>query len=106
YQKLRHQSYEVLHFMGHGGFEKGKGALFFENERGESAPISGEVLGESLRSIRSLRFVFLNACQSAAFPRQAGLDPYTGVANALVIRGVPAVIAMQFPISDEAAIHF
>ncbi len=106
YQKLRHQSYEVLHFMGHGGFEEGKGALFFENERGESAPVSGEVLGESLRSIRSLRFVFLNACQSAEFPRQAGLDPYTGVANALVIRGVPAVIAMQFPISDEAAIHF
>gem|GEM_PF-1994259 len=106
YKKLRPESYEVLHFMGHGSFEEGKGVLLFENERGEGDPVAGEVLGESLRSIRSLRLVFLNACRSAAFPRQAGLDPYTGVANALVMRGVPAVIAMQFPISDEAAIRF
>jgi hypothetical protein len=34
------------------------------------------------------------------------MDPFAGVASALVMAGVPAVIAMQFPISDAAAIEF
>ena len=33
-------------------------------------------------------------------------DPYAGVATTLVELGVPAVVAMQFEISDEAAIVF
>ena len=33
-------------------------------------------------------------------------DPYAGVATTLVHLGVPAVVAMQFEISDEAAILF
>ncbi len=106
YQKLRDGAYEVLHFMGHGDFDADKGVLLFEDETGWSAPVAGEVLGETLRGIRSLRLVVLNACQSAAFSRRSGQDPYTGVANALVMRGVPSVLAMQFPISDEAAICF
>ena len=33
-------------------------------------------------------------------------DPYAGVATTLVQLGVPAVVAMQFEISDRAAIVF
>jgi hypothetical protein len=34
------------------------------------------------------------------------MDPYAGISAALVMAGVPAVVAMQFPISDRAAIEF
>ena len=39
-------------------------------------------------------------------PRISGVEPFSGVATALVRAGVPAVLAMQFPISDQAAIAF
>ncbi|HSS76807.1 MAG TPA: SAVED domain-containing protein, partial [Thermoanaerobaculia bacterium] len=48
----------------------------------------------------------LNACRSGLMPRYRGLDPFSSTALALVQAGVPAVIAMQAPISDDAAIAF
>ncbi len=45
----------------------------------------------------------LNACDGA---RTSLTDPFAGVATTLVQLGVPAVIAMQFAISDAAAILF
>jgi uncharacterized RDD family membrane protein YckC len=56
-----------------------------------------------LRGHRSLRLVVLNACEGA---RSAVDDPFGGVAQALVRQGIPAVIAMQFEISDPAAVVF
>ena len=45
----------------------------------------------------------LNSCEGA---RTTLTDPFAGVATTLVQLGVPAVVAMQFEISDEAAILF
>ncbi len=45
----------------------------------------------------------LNSCEGA---RTTLTDPYAGVATTLVQLGVPAVVAMQFEISDRAAIVF
>jgi WD40 repeat protein len=56
-----------------------------------------------IRGHRSLRLVVLNACEGA---RSARDDPFGGVAQALVHQGIPAVIAMQFEISDPAALVF
>jgi len=56
-----------------------------------------------IRGHRSLRLVILNACEGA---RSARDDPFGGVAQALVRQGIPAVIAMQFEISDPAALTF
>jgi hypothetical protein len=56
-----------------------------------------------IRDHRSLRLVVLNACEGA---RSARDDPFGGVAQALVRQGIPAVIAMQFEISDPAALIF
>jgi hypothetical protein len=106
--KLHELPFHILHFMGHGGFaaERGVGALFFEGEDGEQAALPGSVLGELLRDFTSLRLVFLNACDTARSSRHDGLDPFAGVAAALVMAGLPAVVAMQFQISDGAAIAF
>jgi hypothetical protein len=75
----------------------------FEDDTGWARPVSGEKLGIILHDFSSLRLAILNACEGA---RSARSDPFAGVAGALVQRNIPAVVAMQFEISDEAAIVF
>jgi hypothetical protein len=107
--KLGGKPFHVLHFMGHGGFEAatGTGYLLFEDGAGEPQRVDGVTLGEVLRDRRgSLRLVVLNACDTARLPRHRGQDPFSGVASALVMVGIPAVVAMQFPVSDRAAKAF
>ncbi|MFC1975109.1 CHAT domain-containing protein [Chloroflexota bacterium] len=98
----------VLHFMGHGHFDAitGAGALLLTNHKNEPKPIVGAQLGVLLSNAPSVRLAFLNACQSAELSRSSDLDPFSGVAAALVMAGLPAVVAMQFPISDQAALAF
>jgi hypothetical protein len=98
-------NYHILHFMGHGGFDTptGEGALAFCGENGQRAWVTGSALADQLRDRSSLRLVFLNACLTA---RASSAGPYAGVATALLRAGIPAVVAMQFPISDAAAIVF
>lgn len=106
--KLLEQPFHVLHFMGHGSFDvrSGDGALLLEDEDGRAARIPGRVVANLLRDFSSLRLTFLNACRTACSTSVEGLDPFGGVASALVMAGMPAVLAMQFPVSDEAAIQF
>ncbi|HEX2370177.1 MAG TPA: CHAT domain-containing protein, partial [Acidimicrobiia bacterium] len=56
-----------------------------------------------LHGYRPLRLALLNACEGA---RGSASDPFAGAAQSLVQQGIPAVIAMQFPITDRAAILF
>ena len=106
--RLMSQPYHVLHFMGHGDFDPrtGEGVLLFEDAQRNSAPVSGRLLAEAVKDSRWLRLVLLNACDTAQLPRRRGQDPFSGVASALLLGGVPAVIAMQYPISDDAALVF
>ncbi|HEY2319179.1 MAG TPA: CHAT domain-containing protein [Solirubrobacteraceae bacterium] len=101
---LQAGAFHALHYVGHGAYERDaeRGVLLFENESGWSVPVSGDKLGMVLHD-SSLRLATLNACEGA---RTARTDPFAGVAGALVQRDIPAVVAMQFEISDEAAIVF
>jgi hypothetical protein len=100
-------AFDVLHFMGHAGFDdaSGAGALLLEGPLGQSEPMPGEVLANLLKG-RLPRLVVLNACSSARALSGAGRDFFAGLAAALVMGGVPAVVAMRSPISDLAAIRF
>jgi CHAT domain-containing protein len=106
--RLTAAPYHALHYMGHGGFDQrtGRGVLIFEDERGYGVPLDGSTLGVLLRDVPTLRLAFLNACDTARVTKQEGLDPFAGVAAAMVMAGIPAVVAMQFPITDGAAIRF
>jgi nucleoid-associated protein YgaU len=99
---LRHKPH-LLHFIGHGDFIGDDGVIFLETEGDDAAdPITGRRLAVLLRNhLGSLRFVFLNSCLGATASRR---DPFGGVAQNLIRRGIPAVIAMQFPIPDTAAL--
>jgi hypothetical protein len=98
----------VLHFMGHGHFDAvtGSGNLLLVDEVHKSTPLSGKQMGVLFSNAPSVRLAVLNACQSAEISRSRALDPFSSVAAALVIAGLPAVVAMQFPISDQAALAF
>jgi len=102
---LRLREYHVLHFIGHGGYDEDAqdGALALEAADRTTRLVTGRDLGLMIRDRRSLRLVVLNACEGA---RGARDDPFGGVAQALVRQGIPAVIAMQFEISDPAALVF
>ena len=102
---LRKREYHVLHFVGHGMYDKDvqDGALALEAEDGRTRLVTGRDLGMMLKGYPSLRLVVLNACEGACSAQD---DPFGGVAQALVRQGIPAVIAMQFQISDQAALVF
>lgn len=95
----------IFHFIGHGGFDKarGEGVVAFANDAGETMRVTGSDLGILLGDHAPLRLAVLNACDSA---KGDELDVLSSTAAALVRRGTPAVVAMQYKITDPAAIEF
>jgi len=102
---LRRGEYHIFHFIGHGGFEQQAqdGVLIMEDDRERGHSVSGQQLGMLLHDHRPMRLAVLNACEGA---RASRTDPFSGTAQSLVQQGIPAVIAMQFEITDQAAIAF
>lgn len=97
--------YHVFHYIGHGEYDEDQedGVLLLEDERGRPDPVSGANLGATLANHTSLRLATLNSCEGG---RTAGDDPFAGVATSLVQCQIPAVIAMQFEITDRVASTF
>jgi CheY-like chemotaxis protein len=104
-RQLRQGEYHIFHFIGHGSFDRDtdSGVLVMEDEHKQGRLVSGQRLGMLFRDHRSLRLAIINACEGAVASRS---DPFAGTAQSLAQQGLPAVIAMQFEITDEAAIMF
>jgi peptidoglycan hydrolase-like protein with peptidoglycan-binding domain len=102
---LRDGNYHAIHYVGHSDFTAdGNGVIYLDDPDTHKAVEVDETLFANLLSDQSLlRLVVLNSCEGA---RTTLTDPYAGVATTLVQLGVPAVVAMQFEISDRAAIVF
>lgn len=94
----------VVHFMGHGDFRNGRGVLLLHDESGREDQVDAEAFATALQAGGAVRLVFLNACNTAQSAAQAAAGPFTGVASSLVFEGIPAVVAMQRPVPDAAAI--
>jgi tetratricopeptide (TPR) repeat protein len=102
---LSELEYDILHFTGHGVFDeaKGRGELLLEDEQGNMQPLTNAEFAALLRGYPSLRLVVLSACQSA---RTANNDAYADLARILLKQGMPAVLAMQYSVLDQAATLF
>ena len=107
-QALLTEPFHILHFMGHGEFEEesSQGVLLFERDDGTGQLFEGRRLAQLLHDFESLRLVLLNACHTAEAVGTHGPNPFAGVASSLVMGGVPAVVAMNGPVSDLAAVAF
>ena len=99
---MRPNEIHILHFIGHGAFDPAnkEGVLVMENEDGSSMYIPSELTRILLEGKTRLRLVVLNACLGTQAEES---QPLSSVASGMVYAGVPAVIAMQFEVSDTAA---
>ncbi len=102
---LEHQGpWHIIHFSGHGGYKTSIGGLLaFTTPEGGVDSIPASQIGSLLAGHQSLRLVVLNACRGAM---GVGRQTTDSVAGALVHRGVPACISMQFEVTDGAALPF
>jgi hypothetical protein len=99
-------TWHVVHFIGHGAFDpdRDEGVLALTGEDGRKDLIEASRLIDLLRQAHPVpRLVVLNSCSGA----ESGItDLFSGTAAALVRGGVTAVAAMQYEITDPAAIAF
>lgn len=104
---LDQKEIHILHYMGHGVFEPagGEGALLFGGPEGRM-PVTGRHLAAKVKDLDALRLVVLNACETAVVAGEAAQGPFAGVAAALVLSGLPAVVAMQSSIMDVHSVAF
>jgi tetratricopeptide (TPR) repeat protein len=108
-KKLLEGEWHIFHFIGHGGVEEalpGAGASGFVvmvDEDGRPVKKFAADLAMMLTGAkRSMRLIMLNCCESARI--NVG-DRFGNPAIGLMKTGwLPAVVAMQFPITDSAAI--
>jgi len=100
HRTLNEQRPDVVHYIGHGGYDhrNHSGVLLLEAEDGDAAPLPAQDAARLLRRY-GVNLVVLNACETAK-------GAWAGLAPALVRREIPAVVAMQWPVEDRAAIRF
>jgi hypothetical protein len=101
---LRQGPWHVFHFIGHGYFDKvtDEGVIAFVDDDGRTEPLSARSVARLLEGHTDLRLVVLNACEGA---EGSVHDLFSSTAGSLVQLGTPAVVAMQFEITDDAAIE-
>jgi CHAT domain len=104
HDQLTRESFQIVHFIGHGVYDevRGEGCLIFVNEDGSEYPLGERSVREIFRG-RGLSLVFLNACESG---RGGRADFNKGVAQSLVARGLPALVANQYSVLDSSATSF
>lgn len=96
-------SYEIVHGSGHGSFLDGVGYIGLNNADGSPDWVDGQVMGRFVVNCKSLKLGVLNVCSSGKVDEGRA---FQGLAPQLVRSGVPAVVAMQYPLSDDAAMAF
>ena len=97
--------WHVFHFIGHGGYDRAadEGVLALADETGRTQPVGADDISRLLAEHHPLRLVMPNACDTG---RGSAADAFSSTAAALICREIPAVVAMQFEITDSAAIRF
>jgi len=111
-RELREQV-DILHFAGHGRFKDmghgvsfgtstGEGAVVLVDKQGKSAPMPAAQLAVNLQG-SNVQMVVLGACETG---KRDAENVWSGVVTAVVEAAVPAAVAMQFSVWDDAAIAF
>jgi tetratricopeptide (TPR) repeat protein len=101
-EDLMTSDFDIVHYIGHGTFDQGKGSLVLETPDHQATLLDGRFFGQLLVGANA-RLLVIEACDLA---EQSVLDPRLGVADAALHAGIPAVVAMQGPISDDDAALF
>ncbi len=93
---------DLFHFAGHGGVHGTTGYLALPPADGGPGELSADPLGRLLQAA-GVRLAVLGACDSG----RRGRSQWTGVVPGLVaVAAIPAVVAMQYPVRNSAAVIF
>ncbi len=99
--------WHVFHFIGHGGYDEqtGEGLVWLEKEgeEGVAQRFPARDLGCLLADHPTLKLAVLNSCEGA---RGSATNIFSSTGAILASRGIPAVVSMQYAITDGAAIEF
>jgi hypothetical protein len=100
------QKPDLFHYSGHGTFQAGaaEAQIVLEGEKGAYAPfyLDASLLAKALQAA-GVRMAYLGACQTSTL---TGATQWGAFAPALVAHQVPAVVAMQYLVRDDAAREF
>ena len=104
-QSIRKHNCHIIHFIGHGDFNEARneGVIIIENKKGNGLQVSSQRIATIIEGSRSSRLIVLNACEGGITSTE---NIFSGVAQSVVKKGVPAVLAMQYVITDKSAIVF
>lgn len=100
------REWHIFHFIGHGGFDRvrGEGLIALVDETdGNTSFLAARQLGRLFARQPSIRLIVLNACEGA---RASETKIFSSTGAVLAQRGVPAVVSMQYEITDRAALEF
>lgn len=106
HERLLQEQWHVLHFIGHGDYdpERGEGRIALVRDDGRADWVAATKLAHLLSQAQPTpRVVVLNSCASGQGDSQ---ELFSGTAATLVRGGISAVVAMQFTVSDSAAVAF
>jgi len=90
--------FHIFHFIGHGDFDGNRGVLELTD-----GVVDQDQWGQLFQNHEQMKLVVLNACKGA---QVSSSQPFLGLAPQLVRKGIPAVVAMQYAIYDDVALHF
>ena len=102
---LKNLEPEIFHFIGHGELDSlGKFVIRLNND---SDDLQGEnwVPAERFAATfadRAVRLAFFNCCYGGRSARAS----LSGLGPLLLARGIPAIVAMRYPIADDVAMQF
>ncbi len=105
-QALEQGQYQVFHYAGHSNLGRSGGELYLVNRRtGLTEPLNGEDLAGLLVN-NGVQMAVLNSCRGAYGHTSSVEDDAAqlNLAEALVKRGIPGVLAMAERIPDEVAL--
>lgn len=103
-QALEQGQYQVLHYAGHSDLGVAGGSLYLVNNRtGLTEILSGDDLAGLLVN-NGVRLAVFNSCRGAYTAAEPKGDRDRNLAEALVSRGIPAVLAMAEQIPDNVAL--
>nr|WP_277875246.1 CHAT domain-containing protein [Alkalinema sp. FACHB-956] len=103
-QSLEQGHFDILHYAGHSNLGSAGGDLYLVNDKtGLTEVLNGDDLAGLLVN-NGVRMAVFNSCRGV-HGATAGEDNSNNLADALLKRGVPAVLAMAERIPDDVALN-
>ncbi|MDB9313885.1 CHAT domain-containing protein [Spirulina sp. CS-785/01] len=108
-QALEQGNYQVFHYAGHSDLGEAGGGIYLVNR---TTGLTEQLYGEDLAGLlvnNGIQFAVFNSCRSGYVAAENDLSPTANpeqrsLAQSLVQRGIPAVLAMSERIPDEVAL--